>query len=203
MSNIVLSCSVMSAKARCVLMLLFSFAALTAGAAQPRLSAADTTFSAAIDSTDVPVRIKALPQKALDVKAEFPGGTEKMHKFIRQWLKSYGFGNYTGEMDTVRVGFIVEADGTITGARILRHGTYVRLARSRQRYARLASGPERRPCRAFALRNALAGAVVHEARQADASNVPRGCRGLCRLSDRRAEVVARRRLHGPSDKSEG
>lgn len=114
----------MSAKARCVLMLLFSFAALTAGAAQPRLSAADTTFSAAIDSTDVPVRIKALPQKALDVKAEFPGGTEKMHKFIRQWLKSYGFGNYTGEMDTVRVGFIVEADGTITGARILRHGTY-------------------------------------------------------------------------------
>lgn len=114
----------MPAKACSVLMLLLCFAALTASAAQPRLSTACATFAVAADSAAAPVRMKALPQKALDVKAEFPGGRKKMHKFIHQWLKSYGFGNYTGEMDTVRVGFIVEADGTITGARILRHGTY-------------------------------------------------------------------------------
>lgn len=124
MVNAVFFRSALSAKVRNALMLLFFCAVFPANAAGPRLSAAGAPFTVTTDSAGGTVRMKALPQKALDVKAEFPGGMKKMRKFIHNWIKSYGFGNYTGEMDTVRVGFIIEANGTITGARILRHGTY-------------------------------------------------------------------------------
>ena len=110
--------------ARALCLLLLCAACAQAGAARLNVCDADSAQAAEPDTVDKVMRMKPLPQKALDVKAGFPGGREKMHKFIHQWLKSYGFGDFTGEMDTVRVGFIIEANGVITGARILRHGSY-------------------------------------------------------------------------------
>ena len=46
-----------------------------------------------------------------------------MIKYVFKSLKRLGFGNYTGDLTEMRVGFFIERDGSVTGARILKHGT--------------------------------------------------------------------------------
>lgn len=48
---------------------------------------------------------KAWPMRQLDVKPEYPGGREKMIKYVFKSLKRLGFGNYTGDLTEMRVGF--------------------------------------------------------------------------------------------------
>ena len=43
-----------------------------------------------------------------------------MIKYVFKSLKRLGFGNYTGDLTEMRVGFFIERDGSVTGARILK-----------------------------------------------------------------------------------
>lgn len=65
---------------------------------------------------------RALPLKALDVRPQFPGGREALIDYVFGRLAKDGVEGVPTKFFDVRVGFFIEKDGSITGARVLNGG---------------------------------------------------------------------------------
>lgn len=103
----------------CALFMFLSCAAAFAGKAEASGAGAAPLLVEVQDS----LYEKAWPVKQLDVKPEYPGGREKMLKYVFKSLEKKGFKNYTGDFTEMRVAFFIERDGSVTGAQILEHGS--------------------------------------------------------------------------------
>ncbi len=106
-------------RSACALFVFFTCAAVSAGNVEV-CGNEDAPLTAEVQDS---LYEKAWPMRQLDVKPEYPGGREKMIKYVFKSLKRLGFGNYTGDLTEMHVGFFIERDGSVTGARILKHGT--------------------------------------------------------------------------------
>ena len=66
---------------------------------------------------------KVYAQSELDVKAAYAYGEDIKAVYMRNALLEQGFRDFTGPATPLRVCFIVEKDGTLTGVRMLCHGS--------------------------------------------------------------------------------
>lgn len=66
---------------------------------------------------------RALPLKALDVRPEYPGGREAIMDYVDDYFKDYDAKGTPTKFFRVRVGFFIEPDGRVTGARVLESDT--------------------------------------------------------------------------------
>ena len=110
-------------KGACVLFLLFPFAAVAGVCAAAGGASAGCVADAKSASACDTVGCKVYEQSGLDVKAAYAYGEESKAVYMRNSLLEQGFRDFTGPAVPLRVGFIVEKDGTLTGVRMLRHGS--------------------------------------------------------------------------------
>ena len=66
---------------------------------------------------------KVYAQSEPDVKAAYAYGEEIKAVYMRNALLEQGFRDFAGPATPLRVGFVVEKDGTLTGVRMLCHGS--------------------------------------------------------------------------------
>lgn len=110
-------------KSACVLFLLFPFAAVAGvHAAAGGAFAGCGGYANSASACDT-VGGKVYAQSDLDVKAAYAYGEDIKAVYMRNALLEQGFRDFAGPATPLRVGFVVEKDGTLTGVRMLRHGS--------------------------------------------------------------------------------
>jgi TonB family protein len=108
-------------RSACALFMFFTCAAVSAGNVAGIASAPGVGLAAAHIAAGGEVGDDVVPMKQVDVKPEFPGGREAMSEYAEKYFAGDSITDKPKSPFFVNVRFIVEKDGSITGAQLKEH----------------------------------------------------------------------------------